>query len=270
MLDDRIKNRVAQLHQEGMSIADIAQKLNIKKHLVEGVLKGVRENAETPIDTPKTRFQTPKQTPQAETLPTTREKELALELEVLREKNRNKELEKQIAELQYKQIEAKELTERERIKGMNGLEEKRIATEKMKVEAELKKQRKQELEIELANKEHKKVVKDLESRINTFLQEFTEHEPDENYECDADEASEYEKNAKKLRKEVAKLFREDSQELLHYQALTCVIDTFEDLDFGKWSDKANYHFTEEEIELFKLCLAADTDLGDIGEEIDED
>jgi hypothetical protein len=258
MVDDRIKNRVVQLHQEGMSIADIAQKLNIKKHLVEGVLKGVRENAETPIETPITRFQTP----QTETLPTAREKELALELEVLREKNRNKELEKQIAELQYKQIEAKELTERERIRGENGLEEKRIATEKLKVEAELKKQRKQELETELANKEHKKVVKDLENRINTFLQEFAEHEPDEDYECDADKASEYEKNAKKLRKEITKLFRENSQDLLHYQALDCIVNTFD--------DNTKYYFTEVEIELINLCLATDTELGDIGEEIYED
>jgi DNA-binding NarL/FixJ family response regulator len=62
-IPDRVRKGVLNLHKEGMSLGDIAQKMNIKKHTVEGIVKGVQENTETLSDTPQRVFEIPNSHP---------------------------------------------------------------------------------------------------------------------------------------------------------------------------------------------------------------
>ena len=246
-METRIIKGVQNLYAEGKSILDIAQKMNIKKHTVESILNGVYDKADTPIkksetptDTPTSRFQIP----HADTL---RVEKLERENEKLREK---------CEQLQEKVYEK------------DVLYGKQIA----KLEAEvsilksaesLKKQELQKLDV--GNKERKKAVKTLQTKINEFLAIFVECEVEEEVRCEQDQADAYFAEIKKLRKQFLKLFGEyDYEKMLHYQALEMLQLNFDrEFTVNFLRPSTNYYvFDEQEVSLLSTCLADGVELGD--------
>lgn len=282
--DERVRKGVLRLHSEGMSLVDIAQKMNIKKHTVEGIVKGVQESTETLSDTPQRVFEIPKQPPYMQGGKTVKEGNLELELLLLQEKNKSKELELKakelelkIAETEYKKAESKELTEREKLKHLGVVELKKIELENKRLADEKKaRQRAEQADVTQNTDAAYEVGREkLERQIDKFLGQFVEHEPDISIDCDQEQADAYHKKATLLLKKVVKFFEGefvDCEQLTHYQALTYIAEMFEG-DFSKGGffgkNNAYYAISEEENALLNACIAGY--LGDeAGEEIDQD
>jgi hypothetical protein len=212
---------------------------------------------------------------------TVKEGNLEQELLLLQEKNRAKELELKakelelkIAEMEYKKTEAKETTEREKVKHLGAVELKKIELENKRL-ADEKKARQQAEVTQNTDAAYEVEREKLERQIDNFLGQFVEHEPDISIDCDQEQADAYHKKATLLLKKVVKFFEGefvDCEQLTHYQALTYIAEMFEG-DFSKGGffgkNNAYYAISEEENALLNACIAGY--LGDeAGEEIDQD
>jgi hypothetical protein len=260
MLDEMTAKRVVQMHQEKISIRDIAQKLQIKKHLVESVLQSVRKNTDNRPDSPADRFldsSADKIGKQKDSKESAEVERLRLELAILQEKNR-------AIELQNKQTESKEMTERERLKLQNSLEQRRLDIEQKKIDAEQKRHQWQvltQVKAQTTAKEQKAITA-LQTKINSLLSEFIDNVDDDL--CvwyDQDECAEWLKNVKSLEKSYQSLFTGiDTKQTLHGKALAILA-----IDFAlgvKDSDGGSFEYDHEEFVHFENCLVSGVVLGD--------
>ena len=245
----RLKN------EQGMSIRDIAQKLQIGKHIIEGVLQSVRKNADNAQDSP-----TDKVSDSYKDKTTSHETEkLRLQLAIL-EKN------KAIEELKYKQIHA----EQETIRMKNNAE---IAILKTKADTDLLIQKQNQQKLDAGNKERKKAVKTLQTKINEFLEIFVECEVDADNDCEQEQADEYLSEIKKLKKELVKLFGDyDYKDFWHYRALKMLENEFDrEFESSFFGRSSNYFCLEQDnLDLLENCLAEGVELGDTETNEEED
>ena len=184
------------------------------------------------------------------------ERELALELAILQEKNRS-------IDLQNKQIESKETTERKKIELDNQIAQRNLDFQNKRFDAEQKQAKKDALiqaQKENAAK-HKAETTALHKRINAFIEKFYEEiDEDGDIVIDEDDCKDLSKAAKKLYSEMEVLFSEvDINDTLHGKALALIA---KDLSPRKLNGDLKLDYPDHEIKLFRDCLTKGVILGD--------
>ncbi len=298
MIDEKARQGIIRMHQEGYSSADISQKLNIKKHTVLGVIKEFDTLANTPSNTlanpPETPFAIPLQTPyghpQYQPPQTAKEREIALQIQLLQEQNRAKELEVKLAEVKSKEVAEKEQTEREKNKNLSGVELKKLELQNKAIEQNEKNQKLQAAALKLERQKladqqaqrqaaaraaevaRQKAIDSLETEITEFLEDFENYEVGKDYPCSQEQADEYHEQAQELMAKIAALFEdEDYEEFVHYETLDYLANLF-DADFSEGgffkTNYANFEWEEEGETLIQHCN--ENQLGEVVLDEDED
>lgn len=276
MIDDRIKNGVIKHYEQGLDLVSIAQKMNtkkdvvieilvadlyskgnsyndimsdleIKKSVVEGILGGIKKNAETPTDTYTRSFQTPTADTLTKQKASDEVEKLNLQLAIL-EKN------KAIEEIRLKQIQEVENTTRMKNNAENSLNVRKFEAEQKRQQvadfAQIKSQ---------SSAKEKKEIAALQKKINDFISQHLE-ELDEDLEVYIEKSAcdKYLKVVKKLQSSYSNLFAGiDISETLHGIALDCLIE-----DLTCADDEDGNSLSYSDVEIFEDCLADGVELGD--------
>lgn len=254
MITQEVRERIINHLNNSVSFTVICQKEKVKKHEVESVYNSIRKTPNSTLDSPTSNFQTV----QADTITKQKASEevekLRLNLEILQEKNRN-------IDLQNKQVESKEITEREKMRLENSLEVRKLDLETKKFESEQKRQQVAnlgQLKLESSAKEKKEIAA-LQKNINNFIsQHFEELDDDLEVYIEKSACDKYLKVVKKLQSSYKKLFAGiDISETLHGIALDCLIE-----DLTCADDEDGNSLSYSDVEIFEDCLADGVELGD--------